>query len=68
MPLCENHCGTDYSDSYGWYIEHNEGCDDDGTYYVFRSGVCSVECLVQFAMKIQKTQPPRGITKARSDA
>lgn len=70
MPLCENHCGRDFSEFDGWWIEHTAGCpvgcapDCDGE-HVYRSGLCSIDCLLEFAWKIKAAQPK--LSKSRMD-
>ena len=64
MPLCENGCGRDFSEFDGWWIEHTDGCpgqpqcnaDCDGE-HAYRSGLCSIDCLLDFAWKIKSSQP-----------
>lgn len=66
MPLCANGCGTDFSEFFGWYIEHNEGWDNDMVDNTYRSGLCSVDCLIEFAWKIREKTPKLSKSKTET--
>jgi hypothetical protein len=71
MPLCANHCGTDYSENYGWYIVHDDDCpgppaceDGDCVGHEYHGGCCSISCLIELGWKIREKQPK--LSKSRS--
>jgi hypothetical protein len=58
MPLCSNGCGKDFSEYDGWWIRHTTpDTDKDGRDIEFESGLCSIDCTIEFAWKIREKQP-----------
>lgn len=76
MPLCANRCGKDFSEFHGWWIEHAEGCpggdaceDPEGCEgHTYRSGLCFIDCLLDFAWKIKAAQPKLSKSRTANNA